>query len=119
VSVPLPSGSGVATVVVPPAHGSVVVQDGVIVYTPSPGFVGTDTATVQVTDTLGNVRTVDVTFTVLATSPVDGVSGTSESIDQLSRLPRTGGLATGPLALGLSLIVLGGLAVAWSRRREV
>ncbi|GAA4361835.1 hypothetical protein GCM10023145_39130 [Angustibacter luteus] len=122
VSVPVPTApGGVPTVVAAPSHGSVVVQDGVLVYTPSAGFTGTDTATVEVTDTLGNVRAVAVTFTVLAGSTTSGsgtpdVEGTSV---QLSRLPRTGGLATGPLALGLSLIVLGGLAVAWSRRREV
>jgi uncharacterized repeat protein (TIGR01451 family) len=63
--------------------GSVEIVDGQAVYTPPPGFVGTDTFTYIVTDEYGNTATAKVTVTVApagaddtnttaANTPVDG-----------------------------------------------
>ncbi|WP_426563776.1 Ig-like domain repeat protein [Angustibacter sp. McL0619] len=111
IAVPLPSGAGQVDVVVPPAHGSVVVQDGQLVYTPVPGFTGTDVVTVEITDPQGNVRRVDLSVEVLADPP--------SATTQLDRLPRTGGFAGGTLALAVGLLLLGAAAMTWGRRREV
>ena len=71
-----PEGSGTPDVtdVRNPDHGTAVIKDGEVVYTPDPGFIGRDTVTVEIIDRDGTVK--EVTIEVLVgrtqepTSPV-------------------------------------------------
>ena len=49
-----------------PAHGTASVSNGRVVYTPAPGFVGTETLTYTVEDGLGGTASANVTIRVLA-----------------------------------------------------
>lgn len=57
---------GTPTIVTQPSHGSATVDgSGKVIYTPTPGFYGTDTLTYQVCETPGGLcATADVTITV-------------------------------------------------------
>ncbi|MDC0712099.1 Ig-like domain-containing protein [Stigmatella sp. ncwal1] len=62
-----------------PAHGTVTIVDGVATYTPTPGYVGTDTFTYTVSDGNGGTDTATVTITVAPpNSPPVGVADTLE-----------------------------------------
>ncbi|MCL4862624.1 MAG: tandem-95 repeat protein, partial [Caldilineaceae bacterium] len=52
------------TIATPPSNGTAVVESGKIVYTPSPGFVGTDSFTYIASDGKGGAATATVTVTV-------------------------------------------------------
>jgi hypothetical protein len=52
----VPPGSGSISGVTPPSHGTAVPAGGDVVYTPTPGFVGPDSFTVEVTAPTGEVR---------------------------------------------------------------
>lgn len=55
-----------------PSHGSVSVQpDGSYIYTPNADFVGEDTFTYTITDTVGNTATAMVTIIITAADPID------------------------------------------------
>lgn len=60
-----PEGSGTPDVtdVRNPDHGTAVIKDGEVVYTPDPGFIGRDTVTVEIIDRDGTVK--EVTIEVL------------------------------------------------------
>ncbi|SEU22298.1 Ig-like domain-containing protein [Stigmatella erecta] len=58
------------TAVTQPANGTVTLVNGVVTYTPNPGFTGTDTFTYTVTDSHGGTDTATVTVTVANTPPV-------------------------------------------------
>ncbi|MEE8603270.1 Ig-like domain-containing protein, partial [Euzebya tangerina] len=87
-------------------EGTVEIVDGELVYTPPPGFVGTETFPYTITDGSGNTATADVTVTVGGLEPqaeddsatVDGYGGdgdpTSVTIDVLGNDadPAGGGL---------------------------
>jgi large repetitive protein len=53
-----------------PAHGTAKVVDGKVVYTPDPGFAGTETITYVVTDSLGGTATGTLTVDVANAAPV-------------------------------------------------
>ncbi|MBO9555843.1 Ig-like domain-containing protein [Cellulomonas sp.] len=90
-----------------PAHGTVAIVDGTLVYTPEPGWTGTATFTYTVSDGQGGTTTstlsLDVVAEVLATGP----------------LATTGASGIGSLAGLGALLVLAGLAlvVVVGRRR--
>lgn len=67
-----PAGEPVTiTLLSPPANGTVTVNpDGTYTYTPNPGFVGTDSFTVQATDPGGGIGTGAVTILVNNAPPV-------------------------------------------------
>ncbi len=56
----------ITRIVSPAAHGVVKIVDGKLVYTPNPGFYGTDKFTYEVRDPNGNIDTATVTVTVKA-----------------------------------------------------
>ncbi|WP_148273220.1 Ig-like domain-containing protein [Stigmatella aurantiaca] len=58
------------TAVTQPAHGTVSLVNGVVSYTPAPGYVGTDTFTYTVSDGNGGTDTATVTVTVTNNPPV-------------------------------------------------
>jgi len=60
------------TLVTQPAHGQVSLVDGVLHYTPRPGYVGTDSFTYTVSDGQGGTATSTVTLTVEGTGDSDG-----------------------------------------------
>ncbi len=59
------------TITTAPSHGSAVVQNQRIVYTPNQGFTGTDTLIYQVSDGRGGRATATVTITITV-QPVEG-----------------------------------------------
>ncbi|CAI6048350.1 hypothetical protein PAECIP112173_01289 [Paenibacillus sp. JJ-100] len=67
-----PVGNPVTTTLLsPPGNGTVSVNpDGAYTYTPNPGFVGTDSFTVQATDIVGSIGTGAVTILVNNPPPV-------------------------------------------------
>jgi hypothetical protein len=62
-------------VTTPPAHGTVALVDGALVYTPAPGFVGTDTFTYQVCASDVSPACASAVVTVVV-SGADGGGGT-------------------------------------------
>ena len=68
---PSADGTSVWTLAGSPGHGSVVVNpDGTYVYTPAPGFHGTDTFTYTITDAAGSSSTATVTLSVTPATPI-------------------------------------------------
>ncbi len=69
-----PNGDPLALVGAGPSAsgGTLTISGGQILYTPPPGFVGTDTFTYTVTDGHGGTRTVPVTVTVFPTGTLTG-----------------------------------------------
>ncbi len=70
------------------SNGSVAIVDGEVVYTPNPGFAGTDTFTVTVTDENGGTLVITVTVTVNGAPTADDAeastqAGTPVAIDVL------------------------------------
>jgi hypothetical protein len=60
-----PDGDALAiTIDGPPSHGTATVNNGKVVYTPQPGFTGTDSFTYIVSDGKGGTATATVTVTV-------------------------------------------------------
>ncbi|MET0435533.1 MAG: Ig-like domain-containing protein [Cellulomonas sp.] len=64
-------------VTVPPGHGTVALVDGVLVYTPAPGFVGTDTFTYQVCAADVSPACASAVVTVVVTGAEDPGEGGS------------------------------------------
>ena len=62
-----------------PAHGSVVVSGGQIIYTPDPGFVGTDTFNYTISDGNGHTATATETVIVKGTTPPQNVAPVAEN----------------------------------------
>lgn len=60
----VPPGSGSISGVTPPSHGTAVPAGGDVVYTPTPGYVGPDSFTVEVTSSTGEVRQQTVSLLV-------------------------------------------------------
>ena len=61
-------------IVVPPAHGTVVVMNGEVVYTPTTGYSGLDTFQYSVQDNLGTASNV-ATVSIEVTAPPSGKGG--------------------------------------------
>ncbi len=62
-----------------PAHGTAVISNGQIIYTPAAGFTGTDHFTYEVIDPQGNTTTANVTVIVTGQGG-GGVSATDDSV---------------------------------------
>jgi uncharacterized protein YhjY with autotransporter beta-barrel domain len=96
-------GVGVAT---QPSHGSAAVSGEQITYTPTAGFVGTDTFNYVVSNNFGNSQPASITVTVTAAGHAAGYTktvittpGTSVTVDLSSAAP---GTYSGSSLLGLS-----------------
>ncbi len=133
-------GTDPPTIVSDPSSGSVVVQGDVFVYTPAPGFIGTDTFTYQICapgepelcaealvtiDVLQVATTTTSTTTTTApssstTSTIEGGSVVTTTTVVSGDLPFTGAQIGMLTLLGLSATGLGGAFVlsARSRRRS-
>ena len=136
-------GTGPPTIVSDPSSGSVVVQGDVFVYTPDPGFVGTDTFTYQIcapgepdlcaeavvtidvlqvaTSTTSTTTTSTSTTTApgeSTTSTVQGGSIVTTTTVLAGNLPFTGAQIGMLALLGLSATGLGGALIVSSRGRR-
>lgn len=118
----------------PPAHGTVTLVDGAFVYTPDPGFTGTDTFVYRVcaADVSPACAVATVTVVVTAVPDEPGTGGGTDGSGSGGgtggtggagaaggdRLPVTGADPAGPAALALALLVAGTgvlLARRWRR----
>ena len=102
-----------------PAHGTVSVVDGKLVYIPAAGWAGVDSFTVEVQDDLGQTITLTVNVTTAAAPGVDDPEGGPDTGDGPGGnwLARTGSAWSGLLALALAAIA-GGLVLLIRSRRE-
>ncbi|GAB4145126.1 MAG: hypothetical protein OHK0017_04380 [Patescibacteria group bacterium] len=50
-----------------PDHGQIEIINGILKYTPAPGFVGTDTVTYEICDIFGKCDTATITYTIVDT----------------------------------------------------
>lgn len=126
-------------VTVPPANGTVALVGGALVYTPAPGFVGTDTFTYQVCAADVSPACASAVVTVVVTGTDDGggtgggtgggsggaasggsgSGGTGSGVLAAGDLPRTGADSLPLAALGLGLAGAGvALRVAAVRSRR-
>jgi hypothetical protein len=111
-----------------PAHGTAVVHDGVVTYTPDDGFSGEDSFSYSVADQHGGTATAQVTVTVVkapaTTTPPDEQTPNQAAPQQptdstTATLGDTGApMGPGTIGIGGLLVALGGLLVGWSRRRR-
>lgn len=113
-SVPVPHAQDAVSVAVvtKPAHGTVRIVNGQVVYTPDRGYTGSDAAVVKITYADGTITV--LTLTVTAQPAAGARSGIG---DVLSRLPRTG-LSVVPAMVGVGLAAAGAVMVYVSRSRE-
>ncbi len=91
-----------------PENGTVTIVDGSLVYTPNPGFTGTETFTYELSDGQGGTITGTVTVEVTAPAAPGGGGGP---------LPDTG-LEVAALAGLAALLVAAGVALALVARRR-
>ncbi|QIM15828.1 cadherin-like domain-containing protein [Leucobacter insecticola] len=109
-----------------PAHGTVALNaDGMVVYTPEPGFVGTVSFATTVVDDLGQSVVVNTTITVLPAPPTDTGDGNAV-VDggkgglNIGGLSVTGGTIGLSAAIAAVLLGLGaGILILRRKRREV
>ncbi|WP_454050124.1 Ig-like domain-containing protein [Cellulomonas sp. Marseille-Q8402] len=115
-------------VTTPPAHGTAELVDGVLVYTPAPGFTGTDTFAYRVCAADVSPACAEAVVTVVVTGAGDpddggtgsgGTGGDPGGPTRDGTLPRTGA-ESGPLAaLALGLAAAGAaLRAATTRPRR-
>ena len=110
-----------AILLTPPLHGTVVLAaDGSYVYTPEPGFVGTDSFTYAASDgvvaSLGvtvMLTIADPTLSAPTSVPTSGPSGATTG----ATVPSTGGNLQVTAAVASGLLLLGGLLM-FGRRRQ-
>jgi hypothetical protein len=79
-------------ITVPPAHGTAVVTNGAVVYTPATGYSGLDTFQYSAKDNLGTVSNV-ATVSMDVTAPASGGKGGGGAMDVLDLLALAGFLA--------------------------
>ena len=134
-------GTDPPTIVSDPSSGSVVVQGDVFIYTPDPGFIGTDTFTYQIcapgepdlcaeavvtidvlqvatTTTSTTTTTVTTTPGSSTTSTIEGGSIVTTTTAVVGDLPFTGAQIGMLALLGLSAAGLGGALVISARGRR-
>ncbi|SEK95277.1 conserved repeat domain-containing protein [Stigmatella aurantiaca] len=66
---PNPADTLTVTAVTQPTNGTVTLVNGVVSYTPNPGFIGTDTFTYTISDGNGGTDTATVTVTIINNPP--------------------------------------------------
>jgi hypothetical protein len=95
-----------------PAHGTITVVDGVLVYTPKPGFSGKDSFTYTVTDEAGRTSTGTVTIVVtpvaanldestpagspVTVDPIGHSSGSDLAVVEIVKAPEHGTVSVNP-----------------------
>ncbi|MEV7974382.1 Ig-like domain-containing protein [Cellulomonas sp. NPDC089187] len=110
-----------------PSHGTAVLnEDGTVTYTPAAGFSGTDTFTVTVVDSLGQVATATVTVTVgeapappTVAEPDPEPSASAPPARGSGVLAITGQQASGMVFLAVLVLTAGWWLVRWTRRRRL
>ena len=106
-----------AVLLSPPQHGTVILAaDGSYVYTPEPGFVGTDSFTYAASD--GKVASLGVTVLLTITDPTVTAPTTAPTAAATTAVvPSTGGSLQVTAAVASGLLLLGGLLM-FGRRRQ-
>ncbi|SDZ75221.1 IPTL-CTERM protein sorting domain-containing protein [Thiothrix caldifontis] len=76
--------SVILTIVNNPTHGTAIIQNNKIIYTPTAGYSGTDTFTYRITDDAGNTTEASITLTVKAATD-DGECATAPTNPETNR----------------------------------